>query len=108
VLRGYQIGLVTCSADPLRQYGFSSKHLHYLAHGLPVLVPAWRRHLDLLRGSVAYDEDSFLSVMRSLHDHGQWQALSDEAYAQAKRLDWDVTLRPLDDLLAAIPTRESA
>jgi hypothetical protein len=106
VLRTYQVGLVTCSKDALRQYGFSSKHLHYLAYGLPVLAPAWRRHLDLLRGSVPYDEQNFVSVIDSLRDEQQWQAVSDEAYAQAKRLDWDHTLRPLEDMLATLPARQ--
>src|SRR2546430_11968491 len=46
--------------------GFSAKHLQYLAHGLPVLVPVWRRHIGLLRGSVGYDERTFLSVIGAL------------------------------------------
>ena len=69
VLRDYQIGLITCSTDELRCDGFSAKHLAYIAHGLPVLVPAWRRHMDLIRGSVPYDEDTFhSSVVERLSD----------------------------------------
>jgi len=105
VLRQYQIGLVTCSHDALRQEGFSSKHLHYLSYGLPVLVPAWRRHLDLLQGSLPYTEQTFRSVIDAMSDQKSWQAASDEAYAQAVRLRWEKTLRPLEDLLA---NRESS
>jgi hypothetical protein len=100
VLRQYQLGLVTCSKDALRREGFSSKHLQYLTYGLPVLVPAWRRHLDLLQGSVPYTEQTFRSVIDAMNDEKLWQAASDEAYDQALRLDWNETLRPLEDLLA--------
>ena len=101
VLSQYQLGLVTCSKDALRQDGFSSKHLQYLAYGLPVLAPAWRRHLDLLQGSYTYTEETFRSVIEGFTSESRWQAASDDAYAQALRLDWDETLRPLEDLLAA-------
>jgi hypothetical protein len=100
ILRQYQLGLVTCSKDALRREGFSSKHLQYLTYGLPVLVPAWRRHLDLLRGSVPYTEQTFRSVIDEMSNQERWQAASDEAYGQALRLDWEETLRPLEDLLA--------
>lgn len=100
VLRQYQLGLVTCSKDALRQEGFSSKHMHYLTYGLPVLVPAWRRHLDLLRGSLPYTEQTFRSVIDAMSDQKLWQAASDEAYDQALRLEWEETLRPLEELLA--------
>jgi hypothetical protein len=99
VLRQYQVGLVTCSKDALRRDGFSSKHLQYIACGLPVLVPNWRRHLDLLRGSIPYDEDNFVSVIQRLSDQAEWHRLSDEAYAQAQRLAWPETLLPLEALL---------
>jgi hypothetical protein len=99
VLQRYQFGLITSTQDELRRDGFSAKHLQYLAYGLPVLVPAWRRHLDLLQGSVAYEEHTFLSVIDALRDEGAWTRLSDQGYAQAQRLAWDKTLRPLDELL---------
>jgi hypothetical protein len=49
VLQDYQFGLITCTkrrAAPRRILGEASA-----VHGvrLPILVPAWRRHLDLLR-----------------------------------------------------------
>jgi hypothetical protein len=99
VLQQYQLGLITCSKDELRRDGFSAKNLAYIAHGLPVLVPAWRRHMDLLRGCVAYDEDTFLSVIEMLSDEGEWRRVSDEAYAQAQELTWERTLQPLEDAL---------
>jgi hypothetical protein len=102
ILGRYQLGLITCTKDPLRQYGFSAKHPHYLSYGLPVLVPAWRRHLGGLRGSVAYTEQNFRSVVESLCDKRRWQSISDEAYAQAQSLSWDETLRPLEALLADV------
>ena len=100
VLRQYQAGLITCTRDELRRDGFSAKHLQYLAYGLPVLVPAWRRHLELLRGSVPYDEDTLLSVIAGLSSRRGWERVSDEAYAQARRLVWEETLRPLERLLS--------
>ncbi|KOU60701.1 hypothetical protein ADK57_29585 [Streptomyces sp. MMG1533] len=103
VLRNYQLGLVTCSKDPLRRDGFSSKHVQYLSYGLPVLVPSWRRHLDLLRGSVVYTEETFRSAVEGMNDERRWRAASDEAYAQAERLRWDETLRPLEQLLSRDP-----
>jgi len=105
ILREYQLGLVTCSKDPLRRDGFSSKHLQYLAYGLPVLVPAWRRHLDLLQGSIPYTEETFGSVISALNDEKRWQLASDEAYGQAVRLDWERTLRPLEALLTDLGHR---
>jgi hypothetical protein len=102
VLQGYQAGLVTCSKDELRRNGFSAKHLQYLAYGLPVLAPTWRRHLDLLRGTVPYDEDTFRDAVDALSDEREWRRLSDAAYAQATRLAWDETLRPLERLLSEL------
>lgn len=101
VLRQYQAGLITCTKDALRRNGFSAKHLQYLAYGLPVLVPVWRRHLDLLAGSVPYDEDSFCSALENLSNRSEWERISDQAYGQARRLAWDETLRPLEGLLSA-------
>jgi len=108
VLRDYQFGLITCTKDELRREGFSAKHLQYLAHGLPVLVPSWRRHLDQLDGSVPYDEPTFLARIAALSAEPDWQRVSDEAYAQAQRLAWDETLRPLEDLLSATAVRPTS
>ncbi len=99
VLADYQIGLITCSTDELRRDGFSAKNLQYIAHGLPVLVPAWRRHMHLIRGSIPYDEETFLSVVEALKDEREWRRVSDDAYEQAQKLTWDETLRPLEEAL---------
>lgn len=103
ILGEYQLGLITCTDDELRRQGMSGKHLDYLSVGLPVLVPRWRRRLDLLEGSVPYDETDFLDIVESFRDPAHWQQVSDIAYEQAQRLAWDNTLRPLDDVLATIP-----
>jgi hypothetical protein len=34
-----------------------------------------------------------------LSDEGEWQRVSDEAYAQAQELTWERTLQPLEDAL---------
>lgn len=99
VLEQYQLGLITCTKDELRRDGFSAKNLQYIAYGLPTLVPAWRRHMDRLRGSVPYDEQSFLAVIDAMSDEAEWQRVSDVAYAQAQELTWDKTLSPLETFL---------
>jgi hypothetical protein len=99
ILDQYQLGLITSEENEIRVYGFSAKHPQYLAYGLPVLVPAARRYLELLRGSVPYDEQRFLDIVETLSDETEWRRVSDEAYAQAQRLAWDETLRPLEALL---------
>jgi hypothetical protein len=99
VLAQYQLGLITSEENEIRLYGFSAKHPQYLAYGLPVLVPASRRYLELLRGSVPYHEQTFLQIVEALSDEEEWRRVSDEAYAQAQRLAWDETLRPLEALL---------
>jgi hypothetical protein len=99
VLGDYQIGLITCSTDELRRDGFSAKNLQYIAHGLPVLVPAWRRHMHLLRGCVQYEEETFLSAIEALSDEREWHRVSSEAYAQASELTWEKTLQPLEEAL---------
>lgn len=99
VLQQYQLGLVTSKENEIRVYGFSAKHPQYLAYGLPVLTPAARRYMELLRGSVPYEEETFLAVVDALSDEEEWRRMSDEAYAQAQRLAWDETLRPLEAVL---------
>ena len=108
ILESYQIGLVTCTRDELRCQGFSAKHLDYLSFGLPTLVPSWRKNLELLQGSVPYDEQTFGSLVEMLSDQDSWNRLSDEAYAQAERLAWDETLKPLETLLGASPSTATA
>jgi hypothetical protein len=99
VLRNYQIALITCSTDELRREGFSAKNMAYVAYGLPVLIPAWRRHMELIKGCVSYDEDTFSDAIERLSDPDEWQRVSDEAYAQAEALSWERTLAPLERAL---------
>jgi hypothetical protein len=111
VLRDYQFGLITCTDDPLRRAGFSAKHLEYLAAGLPVLVPAWRHSARGLAGSLPYDEETFVAVVAGHSGERAWQRASDQAYAQAQRLTWDTTLRPLESVLSAgspVPSEDAS
>lgn len=100
VLLDYQIGLITCSTDRLRRNGFSAKNMIYIAYGLPVLIPAWRDHMELIRGCVPYDEDTFGDAIERLSDPAEWQRVSDEAYEQARELAWDRTTAPVEGVLA--------
>jgi len=105
ILGEYQFGLITCTKDELRRDGFSAKHLDYISYGLPVLVPVWRRHMELLRGSIPYDEDDFASVVEAFSTEEAWRRKSDEAYAQAEALTWEKTLSPLGAFLRDTPER---
>jgi hypothetical protein len=107
VLRDYQFGLITCTKDDLRSEGFSAKHLEYIGHGLPVLVPAWRRRLDLFQGSIPYTEESFLALIQTHSTPEAWGAVSDTAWAQAQRLTWERTLQPLAELVESLPERRA-
>ena len=100
VIGDYQIGLITISTDELRREGFSAKNMQYIAHGLPVMLPVWRNHMEAIRGCVQYDEDTFLECVERLSDPDEWQRVSDEAYAQAQELTWDKTLQPLERALS--------
>ena len=106
VLEQYQLGLITITSNPqqARLHSFSAKHPQYLAYGLPVLVPPARSGSDLqLNGSLPYDEQNFLAIIETLNNEEAWRRMSEEAYAQAQRLAWDETLRPLDRLLRELP-----
>jgi hypothetical protein len=98
ILTEYQLGLITCSRDRLRSEGFSAKHLEYISYGLPVLVPEWRTGLELIKGSVPYNEENFGQVVAWLSDEDNWTGLSDQAYEQAKDLSWDNTLKGLEGI----------
>ncbi len=99
LLADYQLGLVTCSKDRLRCEGFSAKHLEYISYGLPALVPSWRERLDLIRGSVPYDEASYPEVVARMSDEDEWTRMSDMAYEQSKAFSWDRTLKGLEEMV---------
>ena len=99
IMNEYQFGLITITNDPLRCEGFSAKHIEYLSYGLPVFVPEWRRHLDLLNGSIQYNESTFLDLIEKYSDEDEWNKMSSIAYQQAKKLDWNITLKNLDRII---------
>ena len=72
ILSRVPVRLITTSKDELRRDGISAEHLDYIAYGLPVLVPAWRRHLDLLRGSIPYEEETFSSLIGAHSTEAAW------------------------------------
>lgn len=97
ILANYQFGLITCTKDPLRRGGFSAKHLEYISYGLPVLVPEWRK--TDIKGSIFYNEHNFLEVIKNYSDESKWQKMSNIAYTYSKKFDWNITLKPLLELL---------
>lgn len=99
VLVNYHAGVITCTMDELRKHGFSAKHLGYLSYGLPVLVPEWRESAKDIEGSVFYTEDSFKDVVYELRNEDQWNRVQKKALKQARKLEWNTTLKGLDVML---------
>lgn len=99
VLLKYQFGLVSSTKGKLRQWGFDAKHIEYISYGLPVLVPDWRKHLNLIKGSILYNKKNFLKKIEKYSNKKEWQKMSDKAYGQAKKLDWNITLKPLEKII---------
>jgi hypothetical protein len=101
-LADYQFGLITLSRDRLREFSPATKLPYYLAHGLPVLFPAWMReghgYSDC---AIPYDESSFAAQVRAASEPSRWRALSEAALRRAARLTWAEALRPLAELLEA-------
>ena len=107
VLSEYQFGLITITQDTLRREGgFSAKHLDYLAHGLPVLIPEWREYAKDLKGTVLFNENNFLNQIKYYSQREEWEFLSKEALKQARELTWENTFRVLDDILDLSETLE--
>ena len=100
ILRNYQFGLVTVDRnDKLHCNGFSAKQLEYISYGLPVLVPEWRDIPNLNSTSIPYNEENFLQQVTKYSEKEEWQRMSDIAYEQAKKLDWNITLEPLAKII---------
>ena len=99
ILSEYQFGLITITNDQLRREGFSAKHLDYLSHGLPVLIPEWRESAKNLKGTILFNEENFLEKVKYYSQQEQWNILSKKALEQADELRWENTLKPLDDIL---------
>lgn len=100
VLLRYQIGLHTATDEPLRQYGFASKLMTYLAYGLPTLSPGWQLMTHQLEGVIAYNEQNLYEQVEMLLEPAMWQTRADAAYAQADKLAWGKVLQPLLELLS--------
>lgn len=100
VLYGYQFGLNTVTKDLFRRNHFSSRSLEYLAYGLPVLSPDWMQFSHELKGCLPYDEDNFVDLTVEYSEKDRWEKLQKDALEQARRLDWGVTLKPLEKIVA--------
>lgn len=100
ILRNYQFGLITVDKNnELHCNGFSAKHLEYISYGLPVLVPEWRNIPGLKATSIPYNVDNFLSQVAKYSVKEEWQRMSDKAYEEAQKLDWNITLQPLAKII---------
>lgn len=99
VLAEYQFGIITITDDQLRSEGFSAKHVEYLSYGLPVLVPTWRVSARGMKGTLFYDEDNFLDIIKQYSKRSAWQKMSDAALAQAGEYSTDKTMRTFIKLI---------
>ncbi len=99
ILFNYQFGLNTLSKDTFRQHHFSSRILSYLAYGLPVLSPDWMVLSHELEGCIAYNENNFVELVDEYSETGKWTQLSKQASEQGKKLDWNITLQPLERII---------
>jgi hypothetical protein len=100
VLYNYQFGLNTVSKDIFRRNHFSSRPLGYLAYGLPVLSPDWMQFSHQLKGCLVYNEDNFVDTVEKYLEKDCWEKLSEDAFKQARELDWRITLKPLEGIIA--------
>lgn len=101
-LADYQFGLITLSRDRLRAFSPATKLPYYLAHGLPVLFPAWMREgHDYPDCAVPYTEDDFAEVVRGIASEARWAVLSRAALARAGGLGWERAFAPLEAVLRA-------
>ncbi len=101
ILSNYQFGLNTVSKDIFRKNHFSSRPLSYLAYGLPALSPDWMQYSHELKGCLPFNENNFVDLIDKYSERSLWEKLSEEAYVQAKELDWNLTLKPLEELIRA-------
>jgi hypothetical protein len=67
---------------------------------LPVLSPDWMKFSHEIEGCLPYNEDNFVELVDKYSDKILWEKLSGEAHAQARELDWDVTLKPLEKIIS--------
>lgn len=100
LLYNYQFGLNTVTKDPFRRSHFSSRPLGYLAYGLPALSPDWMQFSHEIDGCLPYNEDNFTDLVSEYSKKESWEKLSKAAYGQAKKLDWKITLEPLEKIVS--------
>lgn len=100
ILLNYQFGLNTISKDNYRRNHFSSRLLGYIAFGLPVLSPDWMQFSHEIKGCLPYNENNFVDLVCKYSDKDLWMKLSEEAHEQARELDWNITLKPLEKIIA--------
>jgi glycosyltransferase involved in cell wall biosynthesis len=93
-LTEYQYGLITLKDNPLRNSGFSAKHLLYLSFGLPVLCPDTRKDPLLEPATIYYHKNNFSKIIKKI-DSKIWQQKHMEAFKIADKLNWSETLKPL-------------
>jgi hypothetical protein len=53
----------------------------------------------LIGGSIPYDEDNFMEQLERYSNESEWRIKSDEAYEQARKLDWNNTLQVLEKII---------
>lgn len=100
ILRDYQLGLITIDKNnKLHCNGFSAKYLEYISYGLPVLMPEWYNIPNLKSTSISYNEENFSQQVEKYSIREEWQRMSNIAYEQAKKLDWNITLEPLAKII---------
>lgn len=99
VVLNYQFGLNTVSKDAFRCNHHASRILTYLSFGLPVLSPDWLQFSHEVKGVLPFNEENFLNVVEDNSDRDQWEMLSKEAHEQARELDWNIVLQPLEKII---------
>jgi hypothetical protein len=53
-----------------------------------------------LKGCLPYNEDNFVDLVGKYSDRNLWEKLSREAHTQARELDWNITLKPLEKMIS--------
>lgn len=100
IVLNYQFGLNTVSKDKFRCNHHASRIMTYLAFGLPVLSPDWLQFSHELKGVLPFNEENFLNIVEDNSDRDRWERLSKEAHEQARELDWNTVLQPLEKLVS--------
>jgi hypothetical protein len=73
--------------------------VEYFTYGLPTLIPEWRHDPRLAAGSIYYNENNFLEVVKEYSDQEKWTKKSDEAIAIANGLSLDKAFEALKTII---------